>query len=86
MLLTCGFAVLNIDASLDWMQVNAGHVLWRPGDVSDSFYIVVNGRLRAIDDKEGDKVTILGEYGQGDPVSATFTYAFHRLLTDVSGW
>lgn len=51
------------------MQVNAGQVLWRPGDVSDSFYIVINGRLRAIDDKEDGKVTVLGEYGQGDSVS-----------------
>lgn len=50
------------------MQVNAGQVLWRPGDVSDSFYIVINGRLRAIDDREGKSVKILGEYGQGDPV------------------
>ncbi|KAJ7492149.1 hypothetical protein FB451DRAFT_1336165 [Mycena latifolia] len=31
--------LLHIDASLDWMQVNAGQVLWRPEDVSDSFYI-----------------------------------------------
>ncbi|KAK7465552.1 phosphatidylcholine and lysophosphatidylcholine phospholipase [Stygiomarasmius scandens] len=59
--------VLHIDASLDWMQVNAGQVLWRPGDTSDSFYIVINGRLRVIteDDK---RVNIVGEYGQGDTV------------------
>lgn len=62
------FAVLHIDASLDWMQVSGGKVLWRPGDPSDSFYIVVNGRLRAIDDEEEGNVKILGEYGQGDPV------------------
>ncbi|KAL5534044.1 hypothetical protein ACEPAG_504 [Sanghuangporus baumii] len=60
--------VLHIDASLDWMQVAGGKVLWRPGDPSDSFYIVVNGRLRAIDDSEENEVKILGEYGQGDPV------------------
>lgn len=52
------------------MQVNAGQVLWRPGDVSDSFYIVINGRLRAINEKEDGHVTIVGEYGQGDPVSS----------------
>ena len=50
------------------MQVSGGKVLWRPGDPSDSFYIVINGRLRAIDDEEEGKVTILGEYGQGDPL------------------
>jgi len=60
--------VLHIDASLDWMQVNAGQVLWRPNDVSDSFYIVINGRLRAIKESEREGVRIVGEYGQGDTV------------------
>ncbi|KAJ6601343.1 hypothetical protein DFH09DRAFT_1020718 [Mycena vulgaris] len=60
--------LLHIDASLDWMQVNAGQVLWRPEDVSDSFYIVINGRLRAITETEAGGVTITGEYGQGDTV------------------
>ncbi|KAF9024101.1 patatin-domain-containing protein [Hymenopellis radicata] len=60
--------VLHIDASLDWMQVNAGQVLWRPKETSDSFYIVINGRLRAISEAEDGTVTIVGEYGQGDTV------------------
>lgn len=50
------------------MQVDAGQVLWRPGDASDSFYIVINGRLRAITEKEAGGVQIAGEYGQGDTV------------------
>ncbi len=60
--------MLHIDASLDWMQVNAGQVLWRPQDVSDSFYIVINGRLRALTESQDGSVTIVGEYGQGDSV------------------
>ncbi|KAF8899205.1 hypothetical protein BD779DRAFT_1607721 [Infundibulicybe gibba] len=60
--------VLHIDASLDWTQVNAGQVLWRPNDASDSFYIVINGRLRAISESEAGGVKIVGEYGQGDSV------------------
>jgi lysophospholipid hydrolase len=49
------------------MQVDAGQVLWRPNDASDSFFIVINGRLRAISES-GTEVTIIGEYGQGDTV------------------
>ncbi|KAI0347985.1 patatin-domain-containing protein [Trametopsis cervina] len=60
--------VLHIDGSLDWVQVNAGQVLWRPDDVSDSFYIVINGRLRALAEKETGGVSIVAEYGQGDTV------------------
>jgi lysophospholipid hydrolase len=59
-------AVLQIDASLEWMQVNQGQVLWRTGDDSDSFYIVINGRLRSITEKENGGVDIVAEYGQGD--------------------
>jgi lysophospholipid hydrolase len=66
--LTMIVIVLHIDASLDWMQVNAGQVLWRPQDASDSFYIVINGRLRAITESEDGAVAIVGEYGQGDTV------------------
>ena len=53
---------------MDWVQVDAGKVLWRPGDVSDSFYIVINGRLRAITEKNDGGINIVGEYGQGDTV------------------
>ncbi|KAI9057768.1 patatin-domain-containing protein [Trametes sanguinea] len=60
--------VLHIDGSLDWVQVDAGQVLWRPDDESDSFYIVINGRLRAITEKENGGITITAEYGQGDTV------------------
>ncbi|CAE6536205.1 unnamed protein product [Rhizoctonia solani] len=59
--------VLHIDASLDWQQVDAGQVLWRPGEASDSFYMVLNGRLRALTEKDDD-VNIVAEYGQGDTV------------------
>ena len=61
-------AVLHIDGSLDWVQVTAGQVLWRPNDVSDSFYIVINGRLRAIKESKKGDIHIVGEYGQGDTV------------------
>jgi lysophospholipid hydrolase len=47
------------------MHVNAGQVLWRPQDESDSFYIVINGRLRAIEETDNDgDVRITAEYGQ----------------------
>ncbi|KAN0124895.1 hypothetical protein V8E52_001447 [Russula decolorans] len=58
--------VLQIDASLDWMHVSAGQVLWRANEASDSFYIVINGRLRAITEDDEGVVKIVAEYGQGD--------------------
>ncbi|KAG9055050.1 phosphatidylcholine and lysophosphatidylcholine phospholipase, partial [Serendipita sp. 407] len=60
--------VLHVDSSMDWTQLDAGQVLWRPGDASDSFYIVLNGRLRAITEQENGEINIVGEYGQGDTI------------------
>ncbi|KAI9683880.1 MAG: phosphatidylcholine and lysophosphatidylcholine phospholipase [Trizodia sp. TS-e1964] len=57
--------ILHIDFALEWVQVNAGHVLYHQSDESDAIYIVLNGRLRAVID-EGTKA--VGEYGQGESV------------------
>lgn len=60
--------LLHIDFALEWVQVNAGQVIYHQGDESDAIYIVLNGRLRAVLDKGDGKVSVLGEYGQGDSV------------------
>ncbi|KAF2748023.1 lysophospholipase NTE1 [Sporormia fimetaria CBS 119925] len=60
--------ILHIDFALEWVQVNAGQILYNQGDESDAIYIVLNGRLRAIQDGENDGMKVIGEYGQGDSV------------------
>ncbi|ORY25937.1 hypothetical protein BCR39DRAFT_542645 [Naematelia encephala] len=59
--------VLHIDAGLDWMQLSAGQVLYEKGDLSTDFYIVINGRLRSLNEKDSG-VEVLHEYGQNDSV------------------
>ncbi|KAF2761062.1 patatin-like serine hydrolase [Pseudovirgaria hyperparasitica] len=59
--------ILHIDFALEWVQVNAGQVIYNQGDESDAIYIVLNGRLRAIQESE-DGNKFIGEYGQGDSV------------------
>lgn len=60
--------IQHIDFALEWVQVNAGQVIYNQGEESDAIYIVLNGRLRAIKDAENSKVKVIGEYGQGDSV------------------
>ncbi|KAK5160295.1 phosphatidylcholine and lysophosphatidylcholine phospholipase [Oleoguttula sp. CCFEE 6159] len=60
--------VLHIDFALEWVQVNAGQVIYHQNDESDAIYIVLNGRLRAIQESEDGGVKVIGEYGQGDSV------------------
>ncbi|KAJ3300010.1 phosphatidylcholine and lysophosphatidylcholine phospholipase [Borealophlyctis nickersoniae] len=75
--------VLHIDVALEWGQVNAGQVLCRQGTPADSIFIVLNGRLRSIVERQrssGDSPTfeILAEYGQGESVGEL------EVLTDAS--
>ena len=60
--------LLHIDFALEWLQVNSGQVLYHQKEESDAIYIVLNGRLRAIQESSDGKMTVIGEYGQGDSV------------------
>lgn len=60
--------ILHIDFALEWVQVNAGQVIFNQKDESDAIYIVLNGRLRAIQESEDGKMKVIGEYGQGESV------------------
>lgn len=60
--------ILHIDFALEWVQVNAGQVIHHQNDESDAIYIVLNGRLRAILEKDDGKMRVVGEYGQGESV------------------
>lgn len=60
--------ILHIDFALEWVQINAGQVLFHDKDESDAIYIVLNGRLRLVEDKEGGGVIAKAEYGQGDSI------------------
>ncbi|KAJ5151605.1 Lysophospholipase nte1 [Penicillium capsulatum] len=60
--------LLHIDFALEWTQVNAGQVIYHQGDESDAIYLVLNGRLRSVLEGPNGKMTVIGEYGQGESV------------------
>ena len=60
--------ILHIDFALEWVQVNAGQAIYHQNDESDAIYIVLNGRLRAIQEGQNESIKVTGEYGQGDSV------------------
>lgn len=60
--------ILHIDFALEWVQVNSGQVIYQQKDESDAIYIVLNGRLRAIQEGDDGNMKVIGEYGQGDSV------------------
>jgi lysophospholipid hydrolase len=60
--------ILHIDFALEWLQVDAGQVIHHQGDESDAIYIVLNGRLRAVQESEDGTMRVVGEFGQGESV------------------
>jgi lysophospholipid hydrolase len=61
---TLNRSILHTDFALDFVQMNAGEVIYEQGQKSDDIYIILNGRLRAIQQK-GSQIDLLGEFGQG---------------------
>lgn len=60
--------ILHIDFALEWVQVNSGQVLYHQKEESDAIYLVLNGRLRAIQEGADGKMNVINEYGQGDSI------------------
>ncbi|KAI1660070.1 lysophospholipase NTE1 [Daldinia decipiens] len=60
--------ILHIDFALEWVQVNAGQVLFRKDEESEAIYIVLNGRLRLVEDRKDGGINVRAEFGQGDSV------------------
>jgi len=60
--------ILHIDFALEWLQVDAGQVIFHKGEESEAIYIVLNGRLRLVEDRKAGGVAVRAEYGQGDSV------------------
>ena len=57
--------VRSIDFALEWLQLESGRALYKQGQVADSTYVVLSGRLRSVI-KKGEKRELVGEYARGD--------------------
>jgi lysophospholipid hydrolase len=60
--------ILHIDFALEWVQVNAGQVIFHERDESEAIYIVLNGRLRLVEDRKDGGMNVKAEYGQGESI------------------
>ena len=60
--------MLHIDFALEWIHVPAGQVIYHQGDESDSIYIVLNGRLRSVQENDDGAMRVTGEFGQGESI------------------
>jgi lysophospholipid hydrolase len=70
--------ILHIDFALEWLQVNAGQVIFHEGDESEAIYIVLNGRLRLVEDRKDGGMNVKAEFGQGESIGEL------EVLTETS--
>ncbi|VDN31573.1 unnamed protein product [Gongylonema pulchrum] len=53
--------VRSVDFAIDWVLLDSGQPVYRSGDVADSIFVVLSGRLRSVENKQ-----IIEEFGRGD--------------------
>ncbi|KAI6202346.1 hypothetical protein M3Y96_00938500 [Aphelenchoides besseyi] len=53
--------VRAVDFAIDWILLDSGQSAYRTGDIADSLYVVLSGRLRSV-----DKKVAIEEFGRGD--------------------
>ncbi|KAI0404201.1 patatin-like phospholipase [Xylaria palmicola] len=60
--------LLHIDFALEWVQVDAGQVIFDKDEESEAIYVVLNGRLRLVEGRRDGGMNVRAEFGQGDSV------------------
>ncbi len=56
----------KLEPELRQVELKGGDTLFHQGDIGDCFYVVVNGRLRALLEQPDGRETVLGEIGKGE--------------------
>ena len=60
--------ILEIQEKFEWITVNGGEVLFQQGDIEESMYLVINGRLKITLLQPDNSSRLLTEITQGDIV------------------
>ena len=69
--LVAGLSDDELDELLDdveWVEIPGGEALFREGEESDSFYVIVRGRLRTLLTDESGESVVVRELSRGDAV------------------
>ena len=53
--------VRAVDFALDWILLDSGRAVYRQGDMDESMFVVLSGRLRSVANK-----IVIEEFGRGD--------------------
>ena len=77
-----GEYILTRKSYLYLLQLKSGKALYKQGQIADSTYVVLAGRLRSVI-KKGEKRTLVGEYARGDLAGIVETLMKNERSTTV---
>ena len=58
----------RLEGELSWVYLQRDEVLFREGDPADALYVVLQGRLQVVREREGRPLEVVTEIGRGQPV------------------
>jgi NTE family protein len=67
-----------------WVELAGGEILFREGDASDAFYLVINGRLQASVADPGGEAQVVGEIGRGESVGEMGMFTDKPRIATIS--
>lgn len=59
----------EIESRIEWLHLRGGDPLFRQGDIGDSLYIVVSGRLQVVVEHKDGKEQVIDEISQGESIN-----------------
>jgi NTE family protein/lysophospholipid hydrolase len=57
-----------VESELSWVRLPRDGVLFREGDPGDALYVVLQGRLQVVRERQGRAAQVVREIGRGEPV------------------
>lgn len=58
--------ISDIEGSVEWKRLDGGDTLFRQGDIGDSLYVVISGRLQAVVENPDGSRRVVGEVMRGE--------------------
>lgn len=74
-------ALAELQADAEWVSLRGGEILFRRDDPGNAAYTVLSGRLRVVDDTEGDSA--LNEVGAGEILGEMALLSSERRMATV---
>lgn len=72
-----------LESEMEWVHLSRGETLFKQGEIGDSLFILVGGRLQALVEEPGERSRIVGEISPGEPVGEMAVFTGERRSASI---